>query len=151
PILDRVVEQLTRQLAESIGPRPDAPLFTGPRGGDLRYSWWRRTVLTPAREAVGVDATIHALRHSAGKALSNAGVPTVVLKSFMGHASAAFSIDVEASSQNSLRPAALVRPLGFEPRTCGLRVRCSAVELEARDADGIGDDRHGEGDRGDSN
>ena len=26
----------------------------------------------------------------------------------------------------------LVRPLGFEPRTCGLRVRCSAVELEAR-------------------
>ena len=26
---------------------------------------------------------------------------------------------------------AIVRPLGFEPRTCGLRVRCSAVELEA--------------------
>lgn len=25
-----------------------------------------------------------------------------------------------------------VRPLGFEPRTCGLRVRCSAVELEAQ-------------------
>ncbi len=28
----------------------------------------------------------------------------------------------------------VVRPLGFEPRTCGLRVRCSAVELEAREA-----------------
>jgi hypothetical protein len=27
---------------------------------------------------------------------------------------------------------AVVRPLGFEPRTCGLRVRCSAIELEAR-------------------
>ncbi len=27
----------------------------------------------------------------------------------------------------------LVRPLGFEPRTCGLRVRCSAIELEARE------------------
>ena len=26
----------------------------------------------------------------------------------------------------------LVRPSGFEPETCGLRVRCSAVELEAR-------------------
>ena len=26
----------------------------------------------------------------------------------------------------------VVRPLGFEPRTCGLRVRCSAIELEAR-------------------
>ena len=27
----------------------------------------------------------------------------------------------------------VVRPLGFEPRTCGLRVRCSAIELEARE------------------
>ena len=27
-----------------------------------------------------------------------------------------------------------MRPLGFEPRTCGLRVRCSAIELEARAA-----------------
>jgi hypothetical protein len=27
----------------------------------------------------------------------------------------------------------MVRPVGFEPTTCGLRVRCSAVELEARD------------------
>ena len=25
-----------------------------------------------------------------------------------------------------------MRPLGFEPRTCGLRVRCSAIELEAQ-------------------
>jgi hypothetical protein len=28
-------------------------------------------------------------------------------------------------------PATRVRPSGFEPETCGLRVRCSAVELEA--------------------
>ena len=26
----------------------------------------------------------------------------------------------------------VVRPSGFEPETCGLRVHCSAVELEAR-------------------
>ncbi len=31
----------------------------------------------------------------------------------------------------------LVRPLGFEPRTCGLRVRCSAIELEARSISGL--------------
>ena len=30
------------------------------------------------------------------------------------------------------RVASVVRPPGFEPGTCGLRVRCSAVELEAR-------------------
>jgi hypothetical protein len=29
-------------------------------------------------------------------------------------------------------PGWLVRPPGFEPGTCGLRVRCSAIELEAR-------------------
>jgi hypothetical protein len=28
----------------------------------------------------------------------------------------------------------VVRPLGFEPRTNGLRVHCSAVELEAVEA-----------------
>lgn len=27
----------------------------------------------------------------------------------------------------------MVRPLGFEPRTNGLRVHCSAVELEAHE------------------
>ena len=65
-----------------------------PACGDLRYSWWRRAVWAPACEAVGVDAAIHALRHSAGKALSNAGVPTVSSRASLGHASAAFSIDV---------------------------------------------------------
>ena len=34
-------------------------------------------------------------------------------------------------NQQPKRHTQLVRPLGFEPRTCGLRVRCSAVELEA--------------------
>ena len=31
------------------------------------------------------------------------------------------------------RPDARVRPGGFEPPTCGLRVHCSAIELEAPD------------------
>jgi hypothetical protein len=35
----------------------------------------------------------------------------------------------------------MVRPLGFEPRTCGLRVRCSAIELEARGMGRIPDRR----------
>ena len=30
-------------------------------------------------------------------------------------------------------PVHVVRPGGFEPPTCGLRVRCSAVELEAQE------------------
>lgn len=48
----------------------------------------------PACDACGIEVQINALRHLAGHALSNAGVPPVVIKAFMGHASAAFSIDV---------------------------------------------------------
>ena len=46
-----------------------------------------------------------------------------------------------------------VRPLGFEPRTCGLRVRCSAVELEARNRPARPEPEQTsvKGDRGDSN
>src|SRR2546423_12700980 len=43
----------------------------------------------------------------------------------------------------------MVRPLGFEPRTCGLRVRCSAIELEARQPNEAS--RPCWGDRGDLN
>jgi hypothetical protein len=32
----------------------------------------------------------------------------------------------------SLRAFSVVTPLGLEPRTCGLKVRCSAIELEGR-------------------
>ncbi len=37
----------------------------------------------------------------------------------------------QARCPPSLTSTFAVRPLGFEPRTCGLRVRCSAIELEA--------------------
>ena len=42
-----------------------------------------------------------------------------------------FDASLKANNETSMSTAR-VRPLGFEPRTCGLRVRCSAVELEAR-------------------
>ena len=45
--------------------------------------------------------------------------------------------DFPAGSSTSTAKPPVVRPLGFEPRTCGLRVRCSAVELEARGAPAI--------------
>lgn len=93
PILDHLVEPLERHL-ETVPSSATTLLFAGPRGAPLRYSWWRRRVWDSACKATGVDVPIHALRHSAGKALANSGVPAVVLKSFMGHASAAFSIDV---------------------------------------------------------
>ena len=56
-----------------------------------------------------------------------------------GHPSTNFAQDEVESQSSSVGSAVtlktcldLVRPLGFEPRTFGLRVRCSAIELEAR-------------------
>ena len=37
-----------------------------------------------------------------------------------------------SAPSSSRRRCFVVRPLGVEPRTCGLRVRCSAIELEAQ-------------------
>lgn len=93
PILGHLIEPLGEHL-ESVPPGEGAPLFLGPRGATLRYSWWRRRVWVPACEAEGVDVPIHALRHSAGKALAHSGATPMMIKSFMGHASAAFSMDV---------------------------------------------------------
>jgi integrase len=98
PILDHLVDPLGAHLA-AVPPAASTLLFAGTRGAPLRYSWWRRRVWDPAcrRRASTSRSTrspIHSLRHSAGKALANCGVPPVVLKNFMGHASAAFSIDV---------------------------------------------------------
>lgn len=93
PILRHLIEPLREHL-ESVPEGEESPLFCGPRGATLRYSWWRRRVWVLACEAVGVDVPIHALRHSAGKALANSGATPMMIKSFMGHASAAFSMDV---------------------------------------------------------
>ena len=135
PLLEHLVEPLTLHLGELVDESSDAPLFTGPRGGDLRYSWWRRAVWAPACEAVGVDATIHALRHSAGKALSNAGVPTVVLKSFMGHASAAFSIDVYGHASDADLDEAAARLGAYRDRS--LTAGTGLARLVPRDHRGI--------------
>jgi integrase len=94
PLVDHLVEPLEAHL-DGVGPDPDAYLFTGRRGGPLAYSDWLRSVWRPACAAAGiVGVTPHARRHSTGKMLANAGVPTVVIKLIMGHASASFTMDV---------------------------------------------------------
>ncbi|MBV9041683.1 MAG: site-specific integrase [Acidimicrobiia bacterium] len=134
PILDHMVEPLEAHLG-SIPSSPTTLVFVGPRGAPLRYSWWRRRVWDKACEATGVDLPIHALRHSAGKALANSGVPAVVLKSFMGHASAAFSIDVygHVSADDLDDAAALLSAY----RDRSLAAPSRVTPLAARDARGI--------------
>jgi integrase len=134
PILTNLLAPLAEHLA-SVPPSADAPLFTGPKGAALRYSWWRRNVWAPACDEVGLDVPIHALRHSAGKALANAGVPAVVIKSFMGHASAAFSIDVYGHTSPADLDAAAELLDTYRHRS--LQAGTGLVRFEPRDARGI--------------
>jgi integrase len=93
PLVDHLVEPL-RQYMASVPVEADAYLFQGARGAPLRYTHWLRAVWKPACASAGVAGiTPHALRHSTGKMLANSGVPTVVIKLIMGHASASFTMD----------------------------------------------------------
>jgi integrase len=134
PLLDHLVQPLERHL-KVIPASPATLLFAGPRGAPLRYSWWRRRVWDKACQAAGVAVPIHALRHSAGKALANCGVPPVVLKNFMGHASAAFSIDVYGHvSAGDLNDAAALLS-AYRDRS--LASSTAITPIAARDARGI--------------
>jgi integrase len=93
PLVDHLVEPLREHL-DRVPAEAEAYLFQGDRGGLLRYTHWMRTVWRPACAEIGiVGVSPHALRHSTGKMLANAGVPTVVIKLIMGHASASFTMD----------------------------------------------------------
>jgi integrase len=134
PILDHLVGPLEAHLA-TVQQAASALLFAGPRGAPLRYSWWRRRVWDPACKATGVDVPIHSLRHSAGKALANCGVPPVVLKNFMGHASAAFSIDVYGHvSAGDLNDAAALLSAYLDR---SLAASTTVTPIAARDRRGI--------------
>ena len=52
PMLANLIDQLTEHLATAAR-TPDAPVFTGPKGAPLRYSWWRRNVWAPPAEGPG--------------------------------------------------------------------------------------------------
>ena len=139
PIIGHLLAPLQRHLAADVDADPDSLLFLGPRGGVLRYSWWRRTVWEPACARTGIQkVTIHALRHSAGKALANCGVPPVVIKNFMGHASAAFTIDVYGHTGSADLDDAATALERY--RALSLTATTRVSPLVARDSRGIDND-----------
>lgn len=74
---------------------PRALLFTGPKGGPLRYRYflmkpWRTGLASLGLPPVGV----HVLRHSAAARMIAAGGSAKTLQTVLGHRSAAFSLTV---------------------------------------------------------
>lgn len=70
-------------------------LFTGPKGGPIRYRYAYMKVWRPALERTGVPPVgLHTLRHSAAARLISAGASPKAVQSVMGHRSAAFTLNV---------------------------------------------------------
>jgi integrase len=87
--------RLATELEGLLSADPQALLFTGPRGGVLRYSWFYHRLWRPTLAQLEVPAVgLHTLRHSAAARLVAAGASAKAIQSILGHSSAAFSLTV---------------------------------------------------------
>lgn len=93
-------------------------LFVGAQGSTLRPGNLRYRVMIPAAERAGVPwARFHTLRHTCAALLIDAGASALRLQRWMGHHSAAFTLDTYGHlMQDGLGPSlelsdALVTPL----------------------------------------
>ncbi|MPZ69903.1 MAG: tyrosine-type recombinase/integrase [Actinobacteria bacterium] len=94
PLSPALLAELKEHL-ERADKNPDDLLFTGEKGGPLRYRYgymdlWRATLKELGLPMVG----IHALRHSAAARMISAGASPKAVQSIMGHRSAAFTLTV---------------------------------------------------------
>jgi integrase len=95
PVPPSLLPSLRAHLGERVGAAADSPLFTGPRGGRVRYNNFYRRIWKPALVAAGVQAVgLYALRHSAAAAYIASGANVKALQVIMGHRSVAFTLTV---------------------------------------------------------
>ena len=94
PIPPSLLDELAQHL-ETTDADPESLLFTGEKGGPLRYRYaymdiWRPVLAKLEMPVVGM----HALRHSAAARMISAGASPKAVQSIMGHRSAAFTLTV---------------------------------------------------------
>jgi integrase len=93
-----VRDALVEHLAENVEPHRDALVFTGPEGGPLRSSNFRKRVWLPAIEALGgqipLDFTPHHLRHTCASLLVRSGAHAKAIQAHLGHSSITVTMDV---------------------------------------------------------
>jgi integrase len=117
-------------LAACVGAEPDALVFTGPKGGPLRYRYVHGSIWRPTLKALGLpEVGLHALRHSAAARMNSAGASPKAVQSILGHESAAFTLtvyghlfdtDLDDLAAKLDSPAASPRPepiAGLEPES----------------------------------
>ena len=90
PLIPQVHETVMRRL-KAVGNKPDARLFTGPRGGPISTAGLRRaTHWNDVVTALGYEyLTRHGLRHTGLTWMADSGVKPHVLQKIAGHGSIA--------------------------------------------------------------
>jgi integrase len=89
---------LRDELAWHLASRPSGPddlVFTAARGGPIRESKWVPGYFKPALRAAGLPPeTRYDLRHTAASLLIREGASIKAVQRYMGHATAAITLDV---------------------------------------------------------
>jgi integrase len=101
-LVDELMTHRSRYTDESD---PDAYFFPGENGGPLRANNWRKRVLYPACERVGIVPTphVHDLRHSAASLAIQAGAHPKAVQEMLGHASIVMTLDLYSHLFESLQ------------------------------------------------
>ena len=91
PLAGSVALSLSAHVAE-FEPGAGGLLFTSSTGEPVRRNLWSKVFKTSA-DRVGIDASPHDLRHHAASVLLSANVSIKSVQSFLGHATAAETLD----------------------------------------------------------
>ena len=91
PLPDVVGEVLAQHIA-TYNVEPGALLFTNSHGDPIHRSKWSE-IFRAATASVKIDATSHDLRHHAASVLIARGCSVKAVQSFLGHATAAETLD----------------------------------------------------------
>ena len=94
PLPRRIVLELESHLDAFVDTRPDALVFTGPKGAALRRAGFRRCYWVPARDAAGLEGLkVHEMRHTFVALWIDAGRNPKEVSVAAGHSSVAFTLD----------------------------------------------------------
>jgi len=90
-----VSELLAAHLAQNVPAAPDGLVFTGPSGGPLHLTNFRRRIWIPALRGAGLPEglRIHDLRHTCVALLTAQGGHAKAVQAHLGHSSIAVTFD----------------------------------------------------------
>ena len=88
PLPDVVADELARHIERHDSGHPAGLVFTSAQAMTLRADHWNVRYWHPAREAAGLDAGFHAMRHFAATSLLRSGVSVAAVARILGHSPA---------------------------------------------------------------